>query len=131
MLLHEDSLFFSLSLSEHTLPSIASIPNNFFVKAGGIDLSFLIIILSMFLVKEEKRRSIQEKKKKRSERCCHMLSFIPCHAFKTKKAKTKSSPHICYLSHPVDISFLTQHNSLLDSVVSHYYLQPAGLQVRT
>lgn len=63
MLLNEDSLFLSLSLSEHTLPSIASIPNIFFfAKAGGIDLSFLIIMLSMFLVKEEKRRSIQKKK---------------------------------------------------------------------
>lgn len=51
-----------LSLSEHTLSSIASIPNDFFVKAGGMDLSFLIIMLSKFLVKEEKRRSIQKKK---------------------------------------------------------------------
>lgn len=115
-------LCFSVSLSEHTLPSIASIPNDFFVEAGGIDLSFLIIVQSMFLVAEKEKRLNSEKKKKRSERYCHMPFCIPCHAFKSKKAKTGTSPHICYLSHPVDISFLTQHNSLPDSVVSHYYL---------
>lgn len=76
----------------------------------------------MFLVAEKEKTLNSEKKKKRSERYCHMLSRIPCYAFKTKKAKRKSSPHICYLSHPVDISFLTQHNSLPDSIVSHYYL---------
>lgn len=112
-----------LSLSEHTLSSIASIPNSSFVKAGRIDLSFLIIMLSMFLVAEKEKTLNSEKKKKRSERYCHMPFCIPCHAFKSKKAKKKeSSPHICYLSHPVNISFLTQHNSLPDSIVSHYYL---------
>lgn len=94
-------------------------------------MSFLITMLSMFLVAEKEKTFNSEKKKKRSERYCHMPFCIPRHAFKTKKAKKKSSPHICYLSHPVDISFLTQHNSLLDSIVSHYYLQPAVLQVRT
>lgn len=114
-------LSFSASLSEHTLPSIASIPNDSFVKAGRMDLSFLIIMLSMFLVAEKEKTLNSEKKEKRSERYCHMLFRIPCHAL-NQKSKKKSSPHICYLSHPVDISFLTQHNSLPDSIVSHYYL---------
>lgn len=124
-------LSFSLSLCEHTLSSIASIPNNLFVKAGGIDLSFLIIMLSMFLMIEKKRRSIQ-KKRRNAQNAIAICPFV-YHAMpsKPKKSKKKSSPHICYLSHPVNISFLTQHNSLPDSIVSHYYLQPAGLQVRT
>lgn len=41
MLLNEDSLLLSLSFSEHSFDD-ASIPNNLFVKAGGIDLSLLI-----------------------------------------------------------------------------------------
>lgn len=96
MLLHEDSLFLSLSLSELTFDG-ASISQQFFVKAGGIDLSFLIIMLSMFLMIEKKRRSIH---KKRSERYCYMPFCIPCHAFKTKKAKTKIvSSYLLFVSY--------------------------------
>lgn len=114
-------LCFSLSLSEHTLLSIASIPNNFFVKAGGMDFSFLIIMLSMFLVIE--KIDAQFRKKEETLRTLlpyALLYTMPC--LHNQKSQKKSSPHICYLSHTVDISFLTQHNSLPDSIVSHYYL---------
>lgn len=64
-------------------------------------------MISKFLVTGKKTLN-SEKKKKRSERYCHMPFCIPCHAFKSKNQKSKkkkeSSPHICYLSHPVDVS---------------------------
>lgn len=91
-------LCFSLSLSEHTLPSNASIPNSSFVKAGGMDLSFLIIMLSMFLVAEKEKTLNSEKKKKRSERYCHMLFRIPRHAFKTIKAQKNVSSYLLFVS---------------------------------
>lgn len=91
MLLNEDSLFLSLSLSEHKVPSIASIPNNLFVKAGGIDLSFLIIMLSKFLVTEKKRRSIQKNKNKtlRTLLPYALLYTMPCLQNQKSKKKTR------------------------------------------
>lgn len=66
-----------------------------------MDLSFLIIMLSMFLVAEkEKTLNSKKKKEKRSERYCHMLSFIPCHAFKPKKSKNKIvSSYLLFVSY--------------------------------
>lgn len=82
---------------------------------------------------EEKRRSIQKKTETLRTLLPYALLYtMPClQNQKAKSKKKESSPHICYLSHTVNISFLTQHNSLPDSIVSHYYLQPAVLQVRT
>lgn len=88
-----------------------------------MDLSFLIIMLSMFLVAEKKDAQFRKKKEEtlRTLLPYALLYTTPC--LQNQKSKKKeSSPHICYLSHTVDFSFLTQHNSLPDSIVSHYYL---------
>lgn len=114
-------LSFSLSLSEHTLPSIASIPNNFFVKAGGIDLSFLVIMLSKFLIIEKKDAQFRKKEETLRTLLPYALLYtMPC--LQKQESKNWHISSYLLLFHPVDISFLTQHNSLPDSIVSHYYL---------
>lgn len=89
MLLHEDSLF-------SLCPSL-SIPylrwrinsQQFFVKADGIDLSFLIIMLSMFLITEKERRSIQ-KKRRNAQNAIAICPFV-YHAMPSKPKKQKKN----------------------------------------
>lgn len=92
MLLHEDSFFLSLSLSEHTLPSNASIPNDFFVEAGGIDLSFLIIVQSMFLVAEKEKRL--NSGKNRNAQNAIAICFLVYHAMPSKPNSKKRKKRI-------------------------------------
>lgn len=77
---------------EHTFDG-ASIPNHFFVKAGGIDLSFLIIMLSMFLMIEKEKTLNSEKKNKtlRTLLPYALLYTMPCLQNQKSKKKNVSS----------------------------------------
>lgn len=94
MLLREDSLCPSQSipyLRSHQFPTI-------FCESGwnGFVVSHYYAIQ---VPHDRKKKDAQFRNKKRLERYFHMLSCIPCHAFKSKKQKAKkkeSSPHICY-----------------------------------
>lgn len=86
-----------LSLSEHTLPSITSIPNIFFVKAGGIDLSFLIIMLSMFLIIEKKDAQFRKKEETLRTLLPYALLYtMPCLQNQKSKSKIVSSYLLFY-----------------------------------
>lgn len=79
-------LSFSLSLSEHTFHRINS--QQFFVEAGGIDLSFLIIMLSKFLMIEKEDAQFREKEETLRTLLPYALSYtMPC--LQNQKSKNK------------------------------------------
>lgn len=93
-----DSLFLCPSLS---IPYLRWRINSkqFFVKAGGIDLSFLITMLSMFLV-AEKEKTLNSGKKKQNAQNAISICFLVYHAMppKPKKQKEIVSSYLLFVS---------------------------------
>lgn len=94
-------LSFSLSLSEYTLPSIASIPNDL-CKSGWnrFVVSHYYAIHVSFSSPKKKRRSIQKKRRRNAQNAIAICPFV-YHAMpsKPKKQKKKIVSSYLLLSH--------------------------------